>query len=193
MWSISLAMADCPLSGRGQGHVNNFNILDLEKISPEQVVINKLVDGQLVDYTYDGRPRRAWMRNFVIRCKSLTPLVRFVLDLSYKLFLHQLARFWLTYRVARSVCNILAVHSCIRCVCKTRCWHSELSRIQHFVFSSVFMPRVNNQNVKSTFQFIKLNIISSMLRNCNIWRGMWQQLDMGSWQIIFLCKRLENV
>ena len=49
-------MADCPLSGRGQGHVNNFYILDLEKISPEQVVINKLVDGQLVDYTYDGRP-----------------------------------------------------------------------------------------------------------------------------------------
>jgi len=52
-------MADCPLSGRGQGHENNFYILDLEKISPEQVVINKLVDGQLVDYTYDGRPRRA--------------------------------------------------------------------------------------------------------------------------------------
>jgi len=29
MWSISLVMSD-PLSGRGQGHVSNFYILDLE-------------------------------------------------------------------------------------------------------------------------------------------------------------------
>jgi len=31
-------MTDCPLSGRGQGHVGNFYIVDLEKTSPQQVV-----------------------------------------------------------------------------------------------------------------------------------------------------------
>jgi len=61
MRSISLVMTDCPLSGRGQGHVSNFHILDLENFATESRrcigVINKLVDGQLVDYTYDGRAR----------------------------------------------------------------------------------------------------------------------------------------
>ena len=55
-------LTDCPLSGRGQGHVSNFHILDLENFTTESRrcigVINKLVDGQLVDYTYDSRARR---------------------------------------------------------------------------------------------------------------------------------------
>ena len=45
------------MKGRGQGHVSNFYILDLESFAKESA-INKLVDGQLVDYTYDGRARR---------------------------------------------------------------------------------------------------------------------------------------
>ena len=36
MWSLSLVMCECSLSGRGQGHVSNFYIVDLE-ISPQQV------------------------------------------------------------------------------------------------------------------------------------------------------------
>ena len=55
-------MTDCSLSGRGQGHVSNFYIVDLENSATESRrstgVINELVDGQLVDYTYDGRARR---------------------------------------------------------------------------------------------------------------------------------------
>jgi len=30
MWSLSLVMSECSLSGRGQGHVSNFYIVDLE-------------------------------------------------------------------------------------------------------------------------------------------------------------------
>ena len=53
----------------------------------------KVVDGQLVDYTYDGRARRGWMRNAqvyytLVDCNPLIPLLRSVLDLSYKLFIH---------------------------------------------------------------------------------------------------------
>ena len=37
MRSLSLVMSECSLSGRGQGHVRNFYIVDLV-ISPQQVV-----------------------------------------------------------------------------------------------------------------------------------------------------------
>jgi len=47
MRSISLVMTDCPLSGRGQGHVSNVYILDLENFATASRrcigVINKLV------------------------------------------------------------------------------------------------------------------------------------------------------
>jgi len=50
-------MTGCPLSVRGQGHVSNFYILDLENFGTASRrctgVIN--VDGQLVDNTYDGK------------------------------------------------------------------------------------------------------------------------------------------
>jgi len=49
-------MTDCFISGRGHPHVSNFYILDLENfVTPSRRcigVINKLVDGRLVDYTY---------------------------------------------------------------------------------------------------------------------------------------------
>jgi len=55
-------MTNCPLSGRGEGHVSNFYILDLDNFATASHqcigVINKLVDSQLVDYTYDGRVHR---------------------------------------------------------------------------------------------------------------------------------------
>jgi len=61
---LSLVMTGCPLSGRGQGHVSNFYILDLENFATASHrrigainKLNKLVDGQLVDCTYDGRAR----------------------------------------------------------------------------------------------------------------------------------------
>jgi len=56
-------MTDFPLSGRGEGHVSNFYILDLKNFATASRrcigVISKLVDGQLIDYTYDSRARLA--------------------------------------------------------------------------------------------------------------------------------------
>ena len=43
------------------------------------------VDGQLVDYAYYGRTQVYYTLD---ECSPLTPLLLFVLDLSYKLFLH---------------------------------------------------------------------------------------------------------
>jgi len=33
MWSLSLVMSECSLSERGQGHVSNFYIADLENFA----------------------------------------------------------------------------------------------------------------------------------------------------------------
>jgi len=33
MWSLSLVMSECSLSGRGQGHVSNVYIVDLENFA----------------------------------------------------------------------------------------------------------------------------------------------------------------
>ena len=33
MWSLSLVMSECSLSERGQGHVSNFYIVDLENFA----------------------------------------------------------------------------------------------------------------------------------------------------------------
>ena len=97
IWSISLAMTYCPLSGRGQGHVSNLYILDLENFA----TANKLsrcigYDKQTCRRSACGlhlrRSSASWLNAQVyctlVDCNSLTPLLRFVFDLSYKLFLH---------------------------------------------------------------------------------------------------------
>jgi len=33
MWSLSIVMSECSLSGRGQGHVSNFYLVDLENFA----------------------------------------------------------------------------------------------------------------------------------------------------------------
>ena len=63
---------------------------------------------ELVDDTYTTVDE-SWL--FTTRRSTVTPLLRFVVDLLYKLFL-QLTRFSLTHRVARSVCGCRA--SCLR-------------------------------------------------------------------------------
>jgi len=69
-------MKNHPWKGRGQGHVSNFYIFDLNNFATASCrcigVINKLVDGQLVDYTYDGRARRGWMHKFIISWSTVT-------------------------------------------------------------------------------------------------------------------------
>ena len=55
-------ITDCPPSGRGQVHVSNFYILDLENFVSAShrclYAINKLIVGQHVDYAYGGQVRR---------------------------------------------------------------------------------------------------------------------------------------
>ena len=54
--------------------MSNFYILDLENFATASGrctgVIN--VDGQLVDYTYDGKVRRGFMHKFIVRWSTVT-------------------------------------------------------------------------------------------------------------------------
>ena len=88
-------MTDCPLSGRSQGDVNNFYILDLENFATPSHrcihVINQLVDVSLwITPTTVKRVIAECRRVYytLVDCNPLTPLLRLVLDLSYTLFLH---------------------------------------------------------------------------------------------------------
>jgi len=54
MQSLSLVMSECSLSGRGQGHVSNFYIVDLENFATasHRYTGDKLVRGRFVFDTY---------------------------------------------------------------------------------------------------------------------------------------------
>ena len=119
MWSISLVMTGCPLNGRGQGHVSNFYILDLENFATASRLctgtpINSSTVSLWITLTTVKCVVTECTSHTLIYCNTLTPLLRFVLDLSYKLYLHCYARIWLTRRVARSVCDSIVSCSCMR-------------------------------------------------------------------------------
>jgi len=82
-------MTDCPLNGRGQGHMSNLYILVLENfITASRLVYwcdNKLIDCQLVDCIYDDRASRGWMYKFIIHRLTVT------------LSLHYFDLFWISY------------------------------------------------------------------------------------------------
>jgi len=70
-------MTDCPISGRGQGHVSNFYIVDLENFATASRrctgVINELFDDQLVDYICDSRAREVIRSYALFDCNPLSP------------------------------------------------------------------------------------------------------------------------
>jgi len=74
-------------------------IVDLENFATVSIqcigAINELIDGQLVDYTYYGRARHGRMHKFITRWSTVN-----LTSCSYT-DVQQLAKFWLTHRVAR--------------------------------------------------------------------------------------------
>ena len=68
--SLSLAMSECFLSGRGQGHVSNFYIVDLENFATA--------------HRYTQLDRRRFVYDTLPATKLPTSYHRFGQDLSYK-------------------------------------------------------------------------------------------------------------
>jgi len=76
MWSLSLVMSECSLSGRGQGHVSNFYIVDLENVATS----SRPYTGDIHNSTVVGlfmTPIRQWKQldRFMVECTCLLHIV----------------------------------------------------------------------------------------------------------------------
>jgi len=72
MRSLSLVMSECSLSGRGQSHVSNFNIVDLENFA----TASRRYTGDIPNSTVVGlfmTPIRQWKRlaRVTVECTCL--------------------------------------------------------------------------------------------------------------------------
>jgi len=155
MWSLSLVMSECSLSGRGQGHVSNFYIVDLENFA----TASRRYTGDIHNSTVVGlfmTHLRQWKRlgRVMVECTfSITHCLRLNLQLhtidlvrtcrisSFCTAAWQLARFQLTRRIARPVGDSWA--SCtfhyrttqkLRCLCNRmadvhKIWQAETERV----------------------------------------------------------------
>jgi len=117
MRSLSHVMSECSLSGRGQGHVSNFYIVDFKKFRQSKSSAwrwyTQLDRRRFVYDTYKTmkvtRMRHGWVHMFITHRPTLTlqlhnvDLFRTSRTSSFCTVAWQLARFQLTRRIARSL------------------------------------------------------------------------------------------
>jgi len=117
MWSLSLVMSECSLSGHGQGHVSNFYIVSLENFATASRrytgdIHNSTVVGLFMTPVRQWEPTRSrhgWVHMFITHCLQLNlqlhtiDLVRTCRISSFYTVVWQLTRFQLTRRIAWSL------------------------------------------------------------------------------------------
>ena len=127
MRNLSLVMSECSLSGRGQGHMSNFYIVDLRKFRHSKSSVyrwyTQLDRCRFVYDTYKTMKatwmRHGWVHMFITHQPILTlqlhnlDLFRTCRTSSFCTVAWQLARFQLTWCITRSLVDSWA--SC-------RCW-----------------------------------------------------------------------
>jgi len=132
MRSLSLVMSGYSLSGRGQGRVSNFYIVDLENFATASRRytgdIHNSVRSRFVYDTYRTvevtRSRHSWVHMFITHWPTVTlqfHILRFVQACSTSSFYSvawQLARFQLTQRITRSLGDSWA-----SCLSTSPCYH----------------------------------------------------------------------
>jgi len=139
MWSLSLAMSECSLCGRGQGHVSNFYIVHLENFATAIVGIQLISTTRSVVGLF-VTPIRQWKRldRVVVECTCLLhislhcnpPLHNFNLFRTCRTsssctVAWQLARFQLTRRIARSLSDSWASYFNVAVVSASDCGVTE--------------------------------------------------------------------
>ena len=114
---LSLVMSECSLSGRVQGHVSNFCIVDLENFATASLRytgdIHNSVRSRFVYDTYkimeETRSHHGWVHMFITHQPTVTlqlhnfDLFRTCSTSSFCTVTWQLARFQLTRHIARSL------------------------------------------------------------------------------------------
>ena len=133
MWSLSLVTSECSLSGRGQGHVSNFYIVDLENFA----TASRRYTGDIHNSTSSVclwhlgykkmeaiRSLRGWVHMFITHWPTVAlelhnfDLFRTCHTSSFCTVAWQLAKFQLTRRIARSLGDSWAscTHTYIICL-----------------------------------------------------------------------------
>ena len=116
MWSLSLVMSECSLSGRGQGHVSNFYTVHLENLATASRRRQVIYTTQRRRFVYDTWHNGSWLDRVMVEWTlSITHCLRLNIQLhtiglvrtcrisSFCTVAWQLARFQLTRRIARSL------------------------------------------------------------------------------------------
>jgi len=165
MWSLSLVMSECSLSGRGQSHVSNFYIVDLENFA----TASRRYTGDIHESSVVGlfmTHLRQWklLGRVMVECTlSITHCLRLNLQLrtidtvrtsrisSFCTAAWQLARFQLTRRIARSLGDSWA--SC-RLLLLIPSWQAQLDL---HMYTQVNGQLTNEQSVKIRNISIKFN------------------------------------
>jgi len=80
MRSLILVMSECSLNGRGQGHVSNFYIVDLENFATASCrytgdIHNSTVDGLFMTPVGRAFPKRVFRTNCALRIKKCAPRI----------------------------------------------------------------------------------------------------------------------
>ena len=172
-----LPKKNLPWKGRGQGHVSNFFIVDLENFATASRrytgdIHNSVCSGFLHD-TYKTieatRSRHGWVRMFITHCPTVTvqlhdfDLFRTCRISCFYAVAWQLARFQLTRRIARSLGDSWASCSDRQCIVRMKYMHSATSfrnglflykKESFFLFlqcareREIYSPQANNQCYK---------------------------------------------
>jgi len=115
MSSLSHVICECSPSRRGQGHVNNFFIVDLENSTASRQYTGDIHKSSVVGLFMTPvtmratRSHRSWVHTFITHCLQLNlqlhtiDLVRTCRISSFWTVTWQFARFQLTRRIARSL------------------------------------------------------------------------------------------
>jgi len=128
MWSFSLVVSECSLSGRGQGHVSNFYIVDFRKFChSKSSVYRSCTQFDRRRFVYDTWDNGSRLGRVLVECTLfMTHCLRLNLQLhtislvrtchisSFCTVAWQLATLLLTRRIARSLGDSWA--SCYRAV-----------------------------------------------------------------------------
>ena len=153
MWSLSLVMSECSLSGRGQGHVSNLYIVDLENFASASRrytgdIHNSPVVGLFMTMEAT-RSRHGWVHMFITHRPTLTlqlhnfDLFRTCRTSSSCTVAWQLARFQLTRCIARSLGDSWA--SCEFCSYRPPGWSASLYPV---VFENLMTYLITMPNFK---------------------------------------------
>ena len=190
MWSLSLVMSECSLSGRGQGHASNFYIVDLENFATASRRYTGDTQFERRRFVYDTWDNGNRLGRVMVECTLyITHCLRLNLQLntislvrtcrisSFCTVVWQLARLLLTRSIARSLGDSWA---CL----------SESAEDEGIKLSvEWFLPYRHRPSLSTTTAWVAIFPCSAILlllfwsSHMKIWDVIWKTVASRIWQL----------